>query len=295
MTALLEQILPHSSLDTVCKEVEAFEESVQDRPSKPCLMKYDLHEDIQGKGGLSHVPPRAQTRIHQILNFTEISLRSLSQVESINTGKHDWGALGILFSLQFSISHPQFAQSTSYYPFRLYALSTNYSNELGIGKVELEDVNPHLRGGRVENHLGKTTPSSPDRDSNLDLPVLSSRAQHDKRVSQLRHRGGSTHKPSRKAQSEGKCECIPYFSPTPLHNCIVGGVPLRTIPPTASHTKESEQASIHAIVHSNPPAIKPKPVEVVASENMLEPAPNNHQAWATPSSNGVGDIPTGRV
>nr|CAD7399906.1 unnamed protein product [Timema poppensis] len=48
--------------------------------------------------------------------------------------------------------------------------------------VELEEVNPHLRGGRVENHLGKTTPSSPDRDSNLDLPVLSSRAQHDKRI-----------------------------------------------------------------------------------------------------------------
>nr|CAD7257635.1 unnamed protein product [Timema shepardi] len=62
----------------------------------------------------------------------------------------------------------------------------------GIGKVEIEEVNPHLRGGRVENHLGKTTPSSPDRDSNLDLPVLSSRAQHDKRVSQLRHRGGYT-------------------------------------------------------------------------------------------------------
>nr|CAD7404752.1 unnamed protein product [Timema cristinae] len=60
----------------------------------------------------------------------------------------------------------------------------------GIGKVELEEVNPHLRGGRVENHLGKTTPSSPDRDSNLDLPVLSSRAQHVKRVSQLHHRGG---------------------------------------------------------------------------------------------------------
>nr|CAD7569972.1 unnamed protein product [Timema californicum] len=40
--------------------------------------------------------------------------------------------------------------------------------------VELEEVNPHLRGGRVGNHLGKTTPSSPDRDSNLELPVLSS-------------------------------------------------------------------------------------------------------------------------
>nr|CAD7576256.1 unnamed protein product [Timema californicum] len=51
-----------------------------------------------------------------------------------------------------------------------------------IGKVELEEGNPHLRGGRVENHLGKTTPSSPDQDLNLDLPVLNSRAaQHDKR------------------------------------------------------------------------------------------------------------------
>nr|CAD7395041.1 unnamed protein product [Timema cristinae] len=68
----------------------------------------------------------------------------------------------------------------------------NVATEAIIGKVELEEVNPHLRGGRVENHLGKTTPSSPDRDSNLDLPVLSSRAQHDKRVSQLRHRESRT-------------------------------------------------------------------------------------------------------
>nr|CAD7572921.1 unnamed protein product [Timema californicum] len=27
--------------------------------------------------------------------------------------------------------------------------------------VELEEVNPNLRGGRVENHLGKTTPVHP--------------------------------------------------------------------------------------------------------------------------------------
>nr|CAD7256294.1 unnamed protein product [Timema shepardi] len=63
--------------------------------------------------------------------------------------------------------------TASYYPFRLYALSTNYAN--GLGKVELEEVNPHLRGGGGGNHLGKTTPSSPNRDSNLDLPVLSRR------------------------------------------------------------------------------------------------------------------------
>nr|CAD7416906.1 unnamed protein product [Timema poppensis] len=71
--------------------------------------------------------------------------------------------------------------TASYYPFGSYALSTNYANGLGIGKVELEEVNPLLRGRRVEKHLGKTTHSSPDRDSNLDLPVLGSRAQHDKR------------------------------------------------------------------------------------------------------------------
>nr|CAD7263756.1 unnamed protein product [Timema shepardi] len=56
--------------------------------------------------------------------------------------------------------------------------------------VEKRKLNPHLRGGRVENHLGKTTLSSPDRDSNLDFPILGGRAQHDKRVNQLRHRGG---------------------------------------------------------------------------------------------------------
>nr|CAD7402310.1 unnamed protein product [Timema cristinae] len=91
-------------------------------------------------------------------------------------------------TLDHATTEAVFRITTSYYPFGLYALSTNYANELGIGKVELEEVNPHLRVGRVENHLGKTTPSSPDRDSNLDLPVLGGRAQHDKRVSQLRHR-----------------------------------------------------------------------------------------------------------
>nr|CAD7392363.1 unnamed protein product [Timema cristinae] len=33
----------------------------------------------------------------------------------------------------------------------------------GIGKVGLEEVNPHLRGGRVENHVGKTNPVHPTK------------------------------------------------------------------------------------------------------------------------------------
>nr|CAD7458421.1 unnamed protein product [Timema tahoe] len=54
-------------------------------------------------------------------------------------------------------------------------LTSPNANELG--RLNLEEVNLHLREGRVENHLGKTTPSSPDRDSNLDIPVLGSRGR----------------------------------------------------------------------------------------------------------------------
>nr|CAD7423996.1 unnamed protein product [Timema monikensis] len=36
-----------------------------------------------------------------------------------------------------------------------------YATEAGIGKVKLENVKPHLRGGRVENHLGKKKPVHP--------------------------------------------------------------------------------------------------------------------------------------
>nr|CAD7412432.1 unnamed protein product [Timema poppensis] len=71
-------------------------------------------------------------------------------------------------------------------------------------------MNPHLCGGRVEKHLGKTTPSSPNRDSNLDLPVLSSRAEHDKRVSQLRHRGGRSSR-DRLPQCDRSYVMLPSF------------------------------------------------------------------------------------
>ncbi|CAG2060631.1 unnamed protein product [Timema podura] len=58
----------------------------------------------------------------------------------------------------------------------VYSMVDMVAPEEELGGLNLEEVNPHLRGGRVENHLGKTTPSSPDRDSNLDLPVLGGRA-----------------------------------------------------------------------------------------------------------------------
>nr|CAD7590993.1 unnamed protein product [Timema genevievae] len=51
-----------------------------------------------------------------------------------------------------------------------------------LGRLNIEEVNPYLRGGRVENHLGKITPISPERDLNLDLLVFSSLAQHETSV-----------------------------------------------------------------------------------------------------------------
>nr|CAD7197019.1 unnamed protein product [Timema douglasi] len=68
-------------------------------------------------------------------------------------------------------------------------LETAYSN--GLGKVELEEMIPHLRGGRVENHLGKTTPAHPTEIRTSISPSSTVELQHDKRISQLRHRGGS--------------------------------------------------------------------------------------------------------
>nr|CAD7568536.1 unnamed protein product [Timema californicum] len=44
------------------------------------------------------------------------------------------------------------------------------ARERGIGNVELEEVNPHLRGVRVENHLGTTTPVHPTGIRTLIFP-----------------------------------------------------------------------------------------------------------------------------
>nr|CAD7401296.1 unnamed protein product [Timema poppensis] len=55
--------------------------------------------------------------------------------------------------------------TVSYYPF-------------GIGKVEYRGSEPKFAWRKSGKRFRKTTPSSPDRDLNLDLPVLGSLAQH---------------------------------------------------------------------------------------------------------------------
>nr|CAD7257115.1 unnamed protein product [Timema shepardi] len=51
---------------------------------------------------------------------------------------------------------------------------------LGQPNKPAREVNPHLYGGRVEKRLGAPpSPSPPKQDSNLDLPVIDSPAQHE--------------------------------------------------------------------------------------------------------------------
>nr|CAD7256327.1 unnamed protein product [Timema shepardi] len=65
-------------------------------------------------------------------------------------------------------------------PVRAMSFSTNYANGIGIGKVEYIESEPSFSWrGSGENYLGKTTPSSPDRDSNFDIPVLGSPVQYE--------------------------------------------------------------------------------------------------------------------
>nr|CAD7587266.1 unnamed protein product [Timema genevievae] len=48
----------------------------------------------------------------------------------------------------------------------------------GGDSVIFKQVYPHFHGGRVENHFGKNPLSTPDRDSNLDLPAIGSLAYY---------------------------------------------------------------------------------------------------------------------
>ncbi|CAG2061652.1 unnamed protein product [Timema podura] len=49
----------------------------------------------------------------------------------------------------------------------------------GLGRLNIKEVNPHLRRGIAEKQSGKTTLGTSEQDSKLDLPVLSSLAQHE--------------------------------------------------------------------------------------------------------------------
>ncbi|CAG2066571.1 unnamed protein product, partial [Timema podura] len=43
----------------------------------------------------------------------------------------------------------------------------------GSGRLDIEEIEPHLRGGMVENNLGETSFNTPYQDSNPHFPVIS--------------------------------------------------------------------------------------------------------------------------
>nr|CAD7432710.1 unnamed protein product [Timema monikensis] len=61
----------------------------------------------------------------------------------------------------------------------IFATFVFYAHAYEWERLNLKEVNPHLLEGRVETHLAKTTHSSLDRGSSLDLPVFGSLAQHE--------------------------------------------------------------------------------------------------------------------
>ncbi|CAG2052964.1 unnamed protein product [Timema podura] len=64
-------------------------------------------------------------------------------------------------------------------PVRFIRLSTNYASGLGNGKVEFRGSDSAFAWRENGKPLSKTTSSLPDRDSNLDIPVFDSLAQHE--------------------------------------------------------------------------------------------------------------------
>nr|CAD7264984.1 unnamed protein product [Timema shepardi] len=161
-------------------------EKTPDQIMYPYAGPYDLqnHDDPQ-KGS----PPSISSR-HLTLNWRR-SIPFLPYCEMKNDQTGCERELNICYSRQVSEDRGEGSSIiTVQEAFVVYSYINSKFDNNKTQPVGAQEVNPHLRGGRVENHLGKTTPSSPDRDSNLDLPVLSSRALPDKRFSQLRHRGG---------------------------------------------------------------------------------------------------------
>nr|CAD7440620.1 unnamed protein product [Timema bartmani] len=64
-------------------------------------------------------------------------------------------------------------------PVRVTRLSTNYAVRLGMGKVEFRGSEPTFAWRESRKPSRKNYLSLPDRDSNLNIPILSSRAQHE--------------------------------------------------------------------------------------------------------------------
>nr|CAD7440006.1 unnamed protein product [Timema bartmani] len=89
--------------------------------------------------------------------------------------------------------------------------------EQALDGKAFKEVYPHIRGGGVEIHFGKTTLSTPDQDSNLDLPVIGSLAYYETSacVCKSRNRIASARQcPQEMAVLSSTTACAPITSHT---------------------------------------------------------------------------------
>nr|CAD7606764.1 unnamed protein product [Timema genevievae] len=124
-----------------------------------------------------------------------------------------------------------------------------------LGRLNLEEVNMHLRGGGVKKHL-VNPPSSPDQDSNLDLHVLSGLTQHDWRVNQLRHRVQMD------ATNNGSI-LPPPPAVRPLHPTAGAPLAMTTVHPAAGAPPPSQVEGVRSPAAARQTG-SPQPVAVIA-------------------------------
>nr|CAD7427300.1 unnamed protein product [Timema monikensis] len=160
-------------------------QEIQGLPSADSLSPLVPIEALVPTSACSHKPPLTRQKLTAIYatgkgqlirkSLTECWPKGVS-VRRYNNRHGSTGQCGFRRISTDSFKTPFTSPNSKPTPSHLVLIMslTNYANGVEIAKVELEEVSPYLRGGRVENHLGKATPSSPDRDSNLDLPVLGS-------------------------------------------------------------------------------------------------------------------------
>ncbi|CAG2054107.1 unnamed protein product [Timema podura] len=117
--------------------------------------------------------------------FSNICCRLIvSQMSSTRCEIFNWMFLPTGLVVALSLLLPDTPTNKTLNLCMLYILSLlaivshiHYGTCVELGRLNIEEVNPHLLGEKVETHLRKTTSISPKGDLNLDLPILSSLAQ----------------------------------------------------------------------------------------------------------------------
>nr|CAD7400516.1 unnamed protein product [Timema cristinae] len=118
---------------------------------------------------------------HPIGKFESLHVNGLGQVERRQLLTENLGLRRRL--LVAWINPEQFLQTLGCYGrFPTAKMEVSCLTPHGIRRLYLEKVELDLCGGRVENHYGKSTLSTPNQDLNLDLPFIRSLVYYERRA-----------------------------------------------------------------------------------------------------------------